>query len=93
MPGVEDAIDASETTVRLIVDAPADLPGYEAQFEPEGGIVRMEPGDRITVVMTGPQPPEIRLHPYPGGLSIWRCMNAREITVTDKAGRAVDGLY
>ena len=80
-------------TVTLVVDAPEGLPGYKAQFEPEDGIVRMEPGDRITVAMTGPEPPELLVHPYPGGLSIWRSSNAHTITVVDKHGNPVDGLY
>ncbi|MBB2941831.1 hypothetical protein FB565_001535 [Actinoplanes lutulentus] len=90
---VADGAERAQYTVTLVVDAPQDLPGYEAQFEPEGGIVRMKPGDRITVIMAGPSPPEILVHPYPGGLSIWRCMNVKKVTVTDKDGRRVDGLY
>ena len=85
--------DEREHSVTLVVEAPADLPSYDAQFEPEGGIVTMEPGDRITITMAGPTPPEIMVHPYPGGLSIWRDLNARDIRVTDKDGNLVEDLY
>ncbi|MEJ3658595.1 hypothetical protein WEH80_37130 [Actinomycetes bacterium KLBMP 9759] len=85
--------ESTRHAVTLIVDAPEHVPAYEAQFEPEGGIVEMRPGNRITVWMTGPTPAELIVYPYPGGLSVWRDLNATEVIVTDAAGEELEYLY
>jgi hypothetical protein len=80
-------------TTTLVVTAPAHVPAYRAYFEPEGSERDMAPGDRLTITMTGSEPREIEIHPFAGGLVIWRPLDDGDIQVVDQHGQVVEDLW
>ena len=66
-----------------------------AIFEPEGSSRQMAPGDRLTITFTSNGPKTIEVHPYNGGLVVWRPLDIayEDILVTDQDGQTIVDIY